>query len=352
MKEVKMETGSAMLNSPRVYYMCSYVPLEIFRAFDLEPIRTIGGPAENDENERLIHQNVCGYLKNILNSAKRGDRNMFFTDCCDGSVKLRDIWNCFFDDAITYLITLPNRIEPEAIAFWKAQLQKLVSFLEQKTGKKYDPERLKSAIKEYNVLRKEMKRVEGLLLEGKILGSQYLSLMLDAQMSNIIEATKKVRALYEESKDNETRDFDFRILETGSVLVDVSLAELVEENGSNIVYFDTCTGSRFYEGLTPEDGDPLQAIADRYYKEKIPCARMQFSEKRREHVMKIIKEQHIDGVIMRLEKFCPVWSLEYYPMRKLFEKNDIGFVGIESNYDFETTSQVKTRVEALLEMLA
>ena len=85
-----------MLNSSRIYYMCSYVPLEILSAFDLEPVRTLWGPVKEKDNERLLHRNMCGYVKNIINGSQQGNRNMIFTDCCDCAVRLRDVWNCFF----------------------------------------------------------------------------------------------------------------------------------------------------------------------------------------------------------------------------------------------------------------
>ena len=309
------------------------------------------GPAKEEDNENLLHPNMCGYVKNILNHAQPGDRNMVFTDCCDCAVKLRDVWNCFFDEAMSYLIPLPNREEPAAVAFYKAQLQEFVEFLEEKKGEKLDPEKLKKAIKEYNGLRKAMKRIEELLLQGKILGSQFLTAMLDAQRTDVLEATQELNEFYEKEKDSEGLDYEFKLLQTGSILEDVSLAKLVEEQDANIVYFDTCTASRFYNGLVEEDADPLQAMAERYLNKRIACARMHFSEQRRENLIKLVEDHDIDGVIMRLEKFCSVWSLEYYPMRKLFTKNDIPFVAIESEFDFNVTGQVSTRVEALLEML-
>lgn len=116
------------------------------------------------------------------------------------------------------------------------------------------------------------------------------------------------------------------------------------------MYFDSCTGSRASDGLVDEEGDPLLAIARRYLG-RSPCARMENSTERFDRLFRIIEESDIRGVIYYVIKFCDPFIYNHILFNKRAKEKGVPVLCLESEYDAKLSGQMKTRLDAFLEMI-
>ena len=89
------------------------------------------------------------------------------------------------------------------------------------------------------------------------------------------EYNRLLRALMEELEVGEgVSGYEHRLMVSGSVIDNPAMLKLIEDTGGLVVSDTLCFGARrsFREPIR-EDGDPLDAIADRYYSQ-ILCPRM------------------------------------------------------------------------------
>jgi benzoyl-CoA reductase/2-hydroxyglutaryl-CoA dehydratase subunit BcrC/BadD/HgdB len=95
--------------------------------------------------------------------------------------------------------------------------------------------------------------------------------------------------------------------------------------------------------------EQLKAIADRYM--NIHCACFTPNDERPDDVVRLAKEYQVDGVIHYNLQFCHTYANEAVKMEKRLEKEGIPLLRIETDYSDEDVGQLRTRIEAFLEMI-
>ncbi len=334
-------------------YYCTYVPLEILDSFGLEPRYAIGSPTATDISQAYLNPNICGFARALCSRPRSDSYDMIFTDCCDAMFKLYEAWHLHSDfaDDYAYMLSFPRVVNDRSIDFWQNVLQHFITSLEEATGRKFSETSLKQSIKRYNRLRRALRQAEGLLLANKISGSAYLDLMIEVQEQNLDTAIDAAESFLETHADAEEQDANFLLLVSGSHFPAIkAVAEVLEDNDCNAVYFDTCNTSRSYNMIVDEGLPPLEAIA-RGYLQKVPCPRMKHSSERLSHVIDIVKTNNIDGVIYHTLKFCDPHIFDYSILKKHLGEEEIPFIRLETNHEFNLPGQMQTRIEAFAEML-
>jgi len=127
----------------------------------------------------------------------------------------------------------------------------------------------------------------------------------------------------------------------------------VESSGAVIVGEESCIGTRNTRDLVDESGETLEdmlaAIARRYM--RIDCACFTPNTERLEHIVALAKEIKADGVIHYGLSFCQPYAIEAFKVEKTLQDAGIPMLSIETDYSMEDVEQLKTRVEAFVEML-
>jgi benzoyl-CoA reductase/2-hydroxyglutaryl-CoA dehydratase subunit BcrC/BadD/HgdB len=65
----------------------------------------------------------------------------------------------------------------------------------------------------------------------------------------------------------------------------------------------------------------------------------------------MIKRFKANGVIHYAIQFCTPYMMESYKAKKVVETMKVPFLRIETDYSMEDMGQLKTRIEAFLEMM-
>ncbi len=136
----------------------------------------------------------------------------------------------------------------------------------------------------------------------------------------------------------------------GSLLHNSQLIEIVEETGAHVVCDDMCSGSRYFAGNIEQTNDLIKAISTRYLL-KAPCARMKRTGLRLEVAKKLAKEYKVDGIIYQTLKFCDNHLYDYPFYRNFFQKMRVPVHQIENDFPGGNLGQIRTRIEAFIEML-
>jgi benzoyl-CoA reductase/2-hydroxyglutaryl-CoA dehydratase subunit BcrC/BadD/HgdB len=153
-----------------------------------------------------------------------------------------------------------------------------------------------------------------------------------------------------------------RLLLTGSPMIWPDCwktPNIIEESNPRglIVADEFCSGDRsFLDPVGVDEGstdDMLKAIAERYV---LPCTCPCFTAEdgNKDRIDKLqtqIKDYRIDGVIYHVIRGCHLYAIEYMRLKKLLEKENVPMYYLDTEYSREDSGQIKTRIEAFLEML-
>ncbi len=128
---------------------------------------------------------------------------------------------------------------------------------------------------------------------------------------------------------------------------------IIETSGAVIVGEESCVGKRGTRNLTDNSTNTvdelMEAITDRYF--KVDCAIFSPNNDRLDHIIEMAKTYKADGVIHYGLQFCQPYLMESMPVEKALEEKNIPCLRIDTDYSMEDVGQLKTRVEAFVEII-
>jgi benzoyl-CoA reductase/2-hydroxyglutaryl-CoA dehydratase subunit BcrC/BadD/HgdB len=347
---------------------CVFVPDEIVLAADAIPVGLCAGTQFSVPiAEEVLPRNTCALIKSSF-GFKLGricpyvqtSHLIVGETTCDGKKKMFEILGQYQP---VYVMEVPNKKTERSRQLWHGEVVAFKDVIEKLTGNKITPEKLGEAIELVNQRRLALQRLYNLRkvrpvpISGKdaLLATQvsfYDDAKRDTQMLNALcdELDKRVAAGQGVAPANAPR-----ILISGSPMAvpNWKLHHIIESTGAVVVCEESCTGTRFFSDLVKPTknnlDEQLKAIADRYM--NIHCACFTPNDERMDDVVKLAKEYQVDGVVHYNLQFCHTYANEAVRMEQHLEKAGIPLLRIETDYSDEDTGQLKTRIEAFLEMI-
>ena len=344
---------------------CTYTPKEVIYAADAIAVSLCSTNDETiPEAEKYLPKNLCPLIKSSYGFAITDKcPYMYFSDIivgettCDGKKKMYELLGEIKD---THVMQLPHSRNEFSIALWQNEIKELIKRLEKKFNVAITEEKLKESIKLCNEERKIIKEFFNLgkLIPSPIKGSdmhealQASNYKFDRKlyMEEIKKLVDTLKEKHEKGESPFTKNTP-RILITGCPtggLVDKIIKQL-EEVGSSVVCFENCVGTKSFEMLVDESKDPIEAIAERYL--NIPCSVMSPNDERMDIIKQYIDEYKIDGVVDVTLSACHTYAVESEKVRRTVEGCGKSYLQIETNYSNSDSGQLRTRLEAFVEML-
>ena len=138
----------------------------------------------------------------------------------------------------------------------------------------------------------------------------------------------------------------------GSVMTNPEFIESIEELGGLVVTDELCTSTRYWSDPVVINGDitPLEAISQRYLN-NFPCARMFPSDERFNRILNLAREFRVDGVISQIVRYCVPYAHDLPLLTERLQGNGIPTLALDVEYGTSGSGQIRTRVQAFLEML-
>jgi benzoyl-CoA reductase/2-hydroxyglutaryl-CoA dehydratase subunit BcrC/BadD/HgdB len=390
---------------------CVFVPEEIALAADATLVGLCSGADfAADEVEKRLPRNTCALIKSSF-GFKLG-KVCPYLECadmivgentCDGKKKSYETLNTLVKNL--YVMDLPQKKSDEGKSLLKSEYYRFKAAVEKLTGVPVTAESLKKSIETVNSKRKAVHRLARLrsAFSAPISGLDALLANHTNSLSKTVFSVKPLFRQFQQFKrfekplyglkdrslkanryqvyfyDNPARFADSvnkicdelekrvekkigvfpentpRILLSGCPMAvpNWKLPWIIETSGAVIVGEESCVGERGTRHLTDDSGssvdEMMEAIVDRYF--KIDCAIFTPNPDRLSHIIEMFETYKADGVIHYGLQFCQPYLMEAIPVEKALEAKNIPTLRIDTDYSMEDVGQLKTRVEAFVELL-
>lgn len=340
-------------------WFCTYVPEEIIYACGMLPYRVTGEAINLELADSYLYPNACSFARNCLEMGLKGHYDLLdgLVGCntCDHIRRMLDNWEIYLKTPFLHIFGLPHKVTEDTVSFFEDQLSVLKEKLEELAGCKLSEDAIYQGIKVYNRTRELLQYIyDSRKAElPPISGTETLAIIKAATRMPRDEYNRCLEKLVAELNSTEnpkTSGEGPRILICGSLLDKADLHRTVEEMGGLVVADELCTGSRYFHGRVDESLEPIRALAG-YYLSKPPCARMRPFKRRFDYVLDLVKQFKVDGVIYEVIKFCDTYGYDRPSLKKELEKNGIPVLELDIEYLPGSIGQVKTRIQAFIEML-
>jgi benzoyl-CoA reductase/2-hydroxyglutaryl-CoA dehydratase subunit BcrC/BadD/HgdB len=163
-----------------------------------------------------------------------------------------------------------------------------------------------------------------------------------------------LQSLYKELKEKDGASPKARVLLTGSTLAmgDYKILDLAQRVGAAVVVEEFAEGMRHYWERVNLKGDLMEALADRYFRRRVPPAWFRPSRERIDLVMKLAKDFAVDGIIWYQLMYRESYDMQSFYFQRILEKEmGLKMLKVESDYDASEMGPLLTRVEAFIETI-
>ncbi len=347
---------------------CVYVPEELILAVNGVSIGLCAGAdVGSEEAEKYVPRNTCALIKGFMGFKLAGlcpyveSADLIIGETtCDGKKKAYEIF-----DEITkkvYVMELPNKKSEKGRLLWVDEIRKLGQKLSEMTGKKITLDSLRQAAETVNAKRRALQRLSALRAHdpAPISGLDALLVNQISFYDDPVRFTTKLNELCDEleervhSGNGVAPKGTTRLLVSGSPMAvpNWKLHSIVESSGAVVVGEEACVGERNFGTLLDDFSsldEAMEKMADRSM--GINCACFTPNDERFEDIRNLSSRLHAQGVVHYALQFCTPYMIEAYRAKTAVEAAGMPFLRIETDYSLEDAGQLKTRVEAFVEMI-
>ncbi|MBM2824714.1 MAG: 2-hydroxyglutaryl-CoA dehydratase D-component [Dehalococcoidales bacterium] len=346
---------------------CVFVPEELVWAADGIPVGLCAGTQFSVPlAEEVLPRNTCALIKSSFGFKLgricpyvQASHLIVGETTCDGKKKMFEL---LAEYQPVYVLEVPNKKTPQSRALW---LQEVIAFqevIEKLTGNSITADNLSEATNLVNRRRRALQRLYNLrkVRPVPISGKDALLATQVSFYDDVKRCTQQVNALCDELDKRVAKGEGIapanalRILISGSPMAipNWKLHHILETSGAVVVCEESCTGTRFFTELVkPEESleAQIKSLAERYM--NIHCACFTPNDERLDDIINLAEEYQVDGVIHYNLQFCHTYANEAVKVERRLEEAGIPLLRIETDYSDEDVGQLRTRIEAFLEMI-
>ncbi|NVM27927.1 MAG: 2-hydroxyacyl-CoA dehydratase [Candidatus Helarchaeota archaeon] len=337
-------------------------PDELVVAAGAIPIRLIlGGKDEQEIGDQYLSATTCPYGRATLGFLEEKDPlyslidTMILGTFCNGSQNVRNYLDNFNIPSIT--VSIPHTRGDYALKYYLSELKKVKTYLERLTGTQATPQSFSDAIKAYNQMRKLLRQINNYrkLDTPPVRGMTMQELVWQAFLLGPEVMIPRCKELLQNLADKPLTYSGTRVFLTGSgITLGDTILELIEEQCGGLIVADDLWSSMdyFLEDTTMDGVSPLKALAERYLCRNL-CGRMTGEKEiRMPKILELYHAFRASGIIYHTLKFCDSYSNLKPEFKKFMNRHDIPLLDLDRDYAESSTGQIKTRVEAFLEMIS
>lgn len=336
------------------------VPEEIIHAANMLPFRISG------DNEAIPTQGSEAYILPNSSPVARACFQMALDgkyDFLDGLIvsmtneasrRLYDNWLAYKRLPYMDTIFLPLKRTEDAFQLYLADLEDLRASISENRGVRIADRELKRSIQVYNRGRELIQKLYELRKRERppVTGAESLE---------VIKASVRLpRELFNQLLEQLLDEIDRtgreirkgnRLMIIGSELENSTWIEAIEELNAVVVTDELCTGTRYFWGKVDTKLPPLEALARYYMFERPPSARIWPAGERFTHIFNMAEQFKVDGVVSQILRFDAEYGHDKIFLDKEMDQRGIPILELDLEYGESGSGQMRTRVEAFLEML-
>jgi benzoyl-CoA reductase/2-hydroxyglutaryl-CoA dehydratase subunit BcrC/BadD/HgdB len=357
-------------------YLCLFAPTELVLAADAIPIRVNSGWYDASKlGDRIVPVEVCPVVRSTIGVKMIGlSPYLELSDAlisvltCDGMTKCGEILSDYMP---VWIVPLPRvKDSAQSMRFWTEEIRTVKGKIEALTGNKITVKRLKSAIELTQKATRAFRRLQEIRKGNPVIMGRDVMLVNQTYMWDDIKRwTEKTEALCDELEKRAREQVwacppdTPRVMITGTPMIwpdNWKVPTLIEEATPQgvLVADELCSSERLlYDPVGVDEwsmGDMLNAISERYLMTSTcPCfTSNDGNEDRINWLLNKVKEWKVNGVIYHVVRGCMLYAMEYTRIKRVLDRINIPVYYLDTEYTREDVGQMKTRVEAFLEMLS
>jgi benzoyl-CoA reductase/2-hydroxyglutaryl-CoA dehydratase subunit BcrC/BadD/HgdB len=274
-----------------------------------------------------------------------------FPQVCDSAQNLPGVWdkNCPspYSDSLFWAKSLTS---PSARGYTIEEVKRFRQGLETYLGEKISDEAIQASIGVYNksrgLLRQLASHTDKLTCREKYDILKAALLMPKEQFNSLAE--KALEVLENKSPVAKER---IPLAVSGIMWEPPELLDVFDDLGAVITADDFCTGSRYFVSDVPESGDPVEALVD-YHLGRVPFACYHYEDNARADFLKDqVKKGSAKGLVFLHMKFCDPEDYDYPDLAAEMKKENVTSIHLETELQTASLAQIRTRLEAFLEMV-
>lgn len=335
-------------------YACGAVPVALNRGGDHEPLEIAGSYIS-----RWIYTFGRACIGNRMSGTEPiyGLIDIFVVPVTDNHVRIvADTWDTFTDVEV-FRFGVPHVKLESALEFYEDGLRLFKERLERLTGNEITDEKLRGQIELANREREllsqlsEMRKAEHPPITGKeFIMLNHASLILDRSV--IVPLLEEALAELN-GKEGPTIDGPrLMIMSTTLAHGDYRVLDMVAQASGQVVIEESGEGIRHYQEKVAVNGDPVRALADRYFWKRVPPGWFRPGKERQENAMNLARDYKVDGVIWYQMLGRESDEMESYWYPDILKKNvGVQMLKLVSDYDSVERGQFITRIETFIESI-
>jgi predicted CoA-substrate-specific enzyme activase len=345
-------------------YLCQYTPVEILSAANVSFMRIMNAGTQKEivAGEAYTQSVFCDITKSIIGGFETGNPLYMAIDgvctfyACECMRKTAEVLNERFFP--TEIYNLPRkRTSPHSRAYLRNEVEAFKENLERNTGEKIDEATIRQNIILYNKARGYLKEISAFRKSDNpiLTGGQYkkiISGFFSLPIEELLKQLEQILGKLKDAKPNSGRKI--RLMLSGGMVADGDdkVVKIIEEElGARIVAEDNCTGLKPIYHPIPENDDDVYTNLANGYADLPPCFRMKPVEDSIKFSVNLANDYAVDGVVFYFLKFCPCSSIMVRDYIDTFQKLGIPILILTGDYASGDEGQLRTRLEAFVEML-
>jgi len=331
------------------------MPLEIIMAAGFTPYKILGNIHQsNDPADKYLSSFFCPAARSWLTEALAHSKEwagIIFAQGCNATNRHYDIWKAHVETPFLHWFGAPLLDGAAAKKYYRVELQRLMSHLENQFNVAITPEKIAVAIAKSNEIKKKLQSLSGLRAQKDIPNRDYLAAMIKCLTCPADEVSIWLDA--EIKAWNARPPFPSRkkrFLLTGSDVTYTEWMDMLDDCDIRVVRDDLSIGERFFATQIPAVHDPLDALMEYYMNIPKPATRPTL-QKRLDYLYKALGETKVDGVLSQNLKFCEPYAYDSVPVNNALKDRGYKVIHLERDFTPAADQQLANRLAAFVEMM-
>jgi len=350
----KQETGCKVVG-----HLLPDVPEELIHAAGGLPVAVWGAGVAMSHAQAHIPGYTCSHAMGALELGFRQELDfldgMVIPYVCDTTRNMFHIWQQCFPSKKNEFLRLPKRLDYDgAGVYLRREFERLFASIKALCGVAAGPDDLSKSIALFNKGRDLLRKAYSRQKDDPMVWTQarvihlFESWFLSPKEEHIALMEKLPWGSEEQGGSGERIPIYVR----GKVWDPAAILDLFDELKFVLVQDEVVTGYRVAARDGSLDGDPIDALVDRFMKTP-PYPGYHFDpERMRESFVERVKTSGAKGVIFLNPKFCEAAGFDTPDFQKGLEEKGIPSIVLETSTRGAAMEQLKVRLEAFREIIS
>ena len=341
-------------------YVGPGVPEEMIHAAKMLPLRVScdNEPVPPGTVDAYLMPGVSTFARSVFQTVLDGKwdflNGVVSSVTNEGSRRMHDNWLAYKPRPYMDALYLPLKQTEHAVDMYLADLEDWRNRISEFRGARIVDRDLRRSIEVYNRGRELMQRLYELRKGERppVTGAETLEVIKAATRLPREQFNQLLDQLLDEIKRT-GREIKKRkrLMIVGSQLENSTWIEAIEKLDAVVVTDELEAGTRYFWGTVDTKLPPMEALARYYISGRPPGARIWPAGKRFEHIFNMAGQYKVDGVISEILRYDGEYGHDKLFLDKEMKERGIPILELDVEYGESGSGQMRTRVEAFLEMV-